>query len=305
MVAAYIRLDEGTAPGTPDTGEVLVYPKTDGKLYIKDDTGTETDLTAGGGGSGDISADTLTFNAGANLEIDGSGVITLTHARHLVDTAADAATDDLVTVNGLAAGEQAIISPESGARDIVIKTTGNIISYTGSQFTLDTADKYVLLYGTGSSVIAMPLFDAGGGGGGATFPSDEFVADEGANWTTTSTSMTEVDATDLSLTIITGGGDVLIGFAGSVAQSQGGRILFDVEIDGTDEAGDDGIFGTICSASAPGSNASFSYLKTGLSAGSHTFQLKWRVSSGTATMYAGAGTSQGDLHPQFFVVELG
>lgn len=47
----HLRVDEIAAPGTPAAGKVAIYAKTDGKLYIKDDTGAETDLTAGGGGS--------------------------------------------------------------------------------------------------------------------------------------------------------------------------------------------------------------------------------------------------------------
>lgn len=51
-LAAGVTLDEIAAPSTPATGKVVVYPKTDGKLYLKDDAGTETDLTASGGGGG-------------------------------------------------------------------------------------------------------------------------------------------------------------------------------------------------------------------------------------------------------------
>ncbi len=48
------RIDfaEGAAPATPAAGKVSLYAKSDGKLYIKDDAGTETDLTGGGGGAG-------------------------------------------------------------------------------------------------------------------------------------------------------------------------------------------------------------------------------------------------------------
>lgn len=45
-----IRFSEESAPATPSTGEAVIYVKTDGKLYLKDDTGAETDLTSGGGG---------------------------------------------------------------------------------------------------------------------------------------------------------------------------------------------------------------------------------------------------------------
>lgn len=36
---------EGTAPATPDSGKVVVYAKTDGNVYIKDDAGTEKQVT--------------------------------------------------------------------------------------------------------------------------------------------------------------------------------------------------------------------------------------------------------------------
>lgn len=49
-VAATVRLVEGTAPATPPAGSIHIYSKTDKKLYIKDDAGTETQLGTGGGG---------------------------------------------------------------------------------------------------------------------------------------------------------------------------------------------------------------------------------------------------------------
>jgi hypothetical protein len=36
---------EGTAPATPASGKVYVYAKTDGNVYVKDDTGTEKQVT--------------------------------------------------------------------------------------------------------------------------------------------------------------------------------------------------------------------------------------------------------------------
>lgn len=43
-----ITVPEMAAPATPASGKVAVYAKADGKLYIKDDTGAETDLTGAG-----------------------------------------------------------------------------------------------------------------------------------------------------------------------------------------------------------------------------------------------------------------
>ena len=43
--------EQGSAPATPASGLFSIYPKTDGKLYGKNDAGTEYDLTAGTGAS--------------------------------------------------------------------------------------------------------------------------------------------------------------------------------------------------------------------------------------------------------------
>lgn len=48
-VADYVDFAEVAAPATPSSGFVRQYAKGDGKLYQKDDTGTETDLAAAGG----------------------------------------------------------------------------------------------------------------------------------------------------------------------------------------------------------------------------------------------------------------
>lgn len=47
--AGAITVPEIAAPSTPAAGTVHIYAKSDGKLYIKDDAGTETDLSGGGG----------------------------------------------------------------------------------------------------------------------------------------------------------------------------------------------------------------------------------------------------------------
>ncbi len=137
-------------------------------------------------------------------------------------------------------------------------------------------------------------------------PSDEYTADEVSDYTTTSTTFVDVDATNFSLTIETNGGDVRVGFRGNVAYaSQNLEVYFDVVVDGTPVGGDDGLNGQrVTLGLAPGFNVSFDAYITGLSAGSHTFKLQWKVSRDTAILYAGAGTSGGDVHPQFWVKEV-
>jgi hypothetical protein len=137
-------------------------------------------------------------------------------------------------------------------------------------------------------------------------PTASYLANEAANYTTTSTSFVEVDGAgvELSLTITTAGGDVLIGLSAMVNSNGSNVVYFDVSIDGVSFGGDDGIIGT----KMPGVNnyeaVSFVVLKTGLSAASHTFKLMWKTGAGTATLFAGAGTAGADMHPQFWVREI-
>lgn len=46
--AAYIDLDEGSAPSTPAANKVRIYAKADGLPYAKDDAGTESGLVGAG-----------------------------------------------------------------------------------------------------------------------------------------------------------------------------------------------------------------------------------------------------------------
>jgi len=48
-----ITLSKVAAPGTPAAGKIVLYFKSDGLLYKKDETGTET--AVGGSGGGDFS----------------------------------------------------------------------------------------------------------------------------------------------------------------------------------------------------------------------------------------------------------
>lgn len=142
---------------TPDADYVnLAIKDSDGMAYIKDEAGVETPL---GGSTTDINADTLTLNDGSTLTI-ASGAITVTHSRHMVDTEASAASDDLDTVNGLAAGEICLIMAESGSRTVVVKHgTGNIDCLGFQDLSLNDAVKAVLAIGNdnGTDVWALPI----------------------------------------------------------------------------------------------------------------------------------------------------
>lgn len=131
-----------------------------------------------------------------------------------------------------------------------------------------------------------------------TPPSAHYESDEASDYTTTAGTWADVDATNLALTITTHGGDVLVHFHGTL-QGSGQHVFLDVAVDGTREGGDDGILRV---RQDDYEAVSFTRLISGLSAGEHTFKLQWKSSSGT--LFAGAGTSNLDLHPQFWVREV-
>lgn len=116
---------------------------------------------------------------------------------------------------------------------------------------------------------------------------------------TTSTSF--VDATSLSITGSTGARRCLVGFTGFVyhGSNQAG-IYIQLDIDGTDQGGAFGMTGEVTvSGGNDAHNASFVYMTDVLTAASHTFKIRWRVTSGTGNMYAGT-----DVPATFWVAEL-
>ena len=141
-------------------------------------------------------------------------------------------------------------------------------------------------------------------------PTDEYTLNEGSDYTTTSTSFVDIDATNLALTIETGGGDVLVhfhGVFGSVSGSGTAVAYLEVDVDGSPLAGNDGIIAIYIDDAADHFPLSFTQLIQGLSAGSHTFKLQWKrttSASAVVALWAGAGTSNNDLHPQFWAREV-
>lgn len=87
----------------------------------------------------------LQFQAQTNLTIS-SGAVTVTRNIHTVDTEGAAATDNLDTINGGAAGHFLMIRPYSGARTIVLRhNVGNIYCSGGENISMD--EEYNLAIG--------------------------------------------------------------------------------------------------------------------------------------------------------------
>lgn len=117
---------------------------------------------------------------------------------------------------------------------------------------------------------------------------------------TTSTEFVDVDADKFALTLTTSGGDVLVGFTGTAQnRNRAGSIYFNLSVDNVDYVADDGITRETAPTGDRHGPMSFVILVRGLSAGSHTFKLRWKVSSGNTCRLDVV-----DLHPQFWVKEI-
>jgi len=134
--------------------------------------------------------------------------------------------------------------------------------------------------------------------------------DRGSDYTTNSTVFVNVDpAADptinpLAAAFNSSGKPLLVSLAGSITNSNlaDTAVYFDLSVDGGSVGGSDGIL-RVTARAGEARNASFVYWLN-LPAGPHTVFLRWRVASGTAILWAGAGTSGADVHPQFAVREL-
>lgn len=142
--------------------------------------------------------------------------------------------------------------------------------------------------------------------------SDEYRGNETTDWSTTSASFVDVDNTKLRLEVATkGGSDLLIGFYGTVLHPAASQIVcFDVEAALNGGAatrlgiGPDGL---VINVSITNTNIrtpfSFVHLYRNIAAGNWVFDLQWKTSTNTATLYGGATTNY-DATPQFWCKEL-
>ncbi|GAJ19289.1 unnamed protein product, partial [marine sediment metagenome] len=89
----------------------------------------------------------LLFKAATELTMDTNGAITVTQMVHTVDTFEDAASDDLVTINGGTTVGLIIIRPAHTDRTVVVKDGGgNIELQGGADITLDDITDHVMLF---------------------------------------------------------------------------------------------------------------------------------------------------------------
>lgn len=139
-------------------------------------------------------------------------------------------------------------------------------------------------------------------------PKTKILFDNGANYTRAANTFADIDSTNLISTLTVTSGTVLVTF-NAVATGSAAIVLdFDILVDGVRVGAGftDGIYSQSVSNATPlHGGVSFSYLITGLSAGSHTFKPQWKAQTGTGTIYSGSGVAGTDYPVSFNVIEIG
>ena len=135
-----------------------------------------------------------------------------------------------------------------------------------------------------------------GAGGGAALVADAKVQLTGANYTTSSGTPADVDATNLSSTITTGAHRVKVTLTGGMGIGTSNAILFDIHVDGASQGTVNGVwqfrpnsYGIVTVTQVWVSNV--------LTAASHTIKLRWSVNGDTGTLYRNA------FYPLVWLVE--
>jgi hypothetical protein len=121
-----VQVKEVTAPSTPPSGYVHIYAKADGKLYIKDDTGVETDLTATGAGGGGVTSINTQTGAVSLTGVDagGGGVNIPLFYQNVATTA----TDFEIQIKAITSSNGSVgISDSGNVIDLTAATIDSII----------------------------------------------------------------------------------------------------------------------------------------------------------------------------------
>jgi hypothetical protein len=127
--------------------------------------------------------------------------------------------------------------------------------------------------------------------------------DEASNYTTTSTSFTAIDTTDLSRAVVSDGRPLHARFYASLSYGNVNQFInFNLQIDGVTYVADDGLAGIRAVTSGTAEiNQALVERTIPVLPGTHTVAVLWKTNTSTATMYAGAGTANLDHHPQFLL----
>lgn len=257
-----LKIKEMTAPGTPASGFVYVYMKSDGLIYIKDDAGTETSLTAAGGQWGSSGTDITLADNDDDLLLDDGTTISFTDGNPgTADVILARAAAGILSLSGAATlpGTIRILEDtDNGAHYVEFKAAASLagnVSYTlptvahigrtanpartlfatlSSAGQESTAPSEVVLYQsltasaahTGSTAAETSVMPATDEGTGDTDLAAWLLTGASLPWHAFVRFTGDADG-DETLTVNVYAGATLIGTSGAVAVDGGGEICLD------------------------------------------------------------------------------
>lgn len=160
------------APPTPDSGKAVTYVKTDKKLYLKDDAGSETDLTGGGSSLPVVDTTSIVEDPGdatKEMRIDVGAVatgtvrvLTMPNADVTLPAVPVGTTDAQTLTNKTIDADNSTIT-NIGAAEV----KANLVNGQTADATPDGAADYVMTHDGSASALKKVLLD--------NLPSSAFV----------------------------------------------------------------------------------------------------------------------------------
>src|SRR3990167_482016 len=197
-----ILLQEGAGRGTPASGELVIYAKTDGTLATKNDVGTET-VAAGGVADATYITQTSngTLSAEQALSALGSGLVKNTTGTGVLSIASFG-SDYQAPLNPAAGVAEWIATPSSAnLAAAVTDETGSWLLGFGTSPALTTPNIGTPSAGTLTNCTGLPV--AGGGTGAATLTGFLYGNGTGAVTASTTPALGVATATSINGLIVT------------------------------------------------------------------------------------------------------
>jgi hypothetical protein len=230
LVRAYPIVKRDSAPDTPTSGNMWLYAlESDDKIYIKDDDGTTTDLTSGGGSGmtsfsveADVGAPTTITDGNTLVLTAGNGVTTEVTATDTVTIAADVnglaadgspdgAADYVMTYDASATGlKKVLLNNLPGGSSLTVEeqdgtpSVSNVTTIKVTNGTLTDDGSGVVSLSTGAGGSGMSSFTAAGdSGGGQTIEDGNTLTIAGGTGITTADSATDTVTINIDSTVAT------------------------------------------------------------------------------------------------------
>lgn len=174
---SFVLLVEQAAPETPSANQVVLYPKSDGRMYSKDDTGTERGVSASAGATTDNAIARYDGTAGA-LQNSGPTISDTNDIAGVGDLSAASISGGIVATQANQETGTSIITivtpgrqhfhPSAPKAWLQCGVTGNVTASYGVTSVTDTGTGVatVNLSITFSSGNYAPVAGGDGGGGG-------------------------------------------------------------------------------------------------------------------------------------------